>query len=104
MSDKTILQFFRTIHMNSYRLSLRIPYNLEESLANIAEASDQPISEIVRDALQQFVASKKRLKKNKPENCFEAFQKAGLIGCIKKAPNDLSTNKKYFKGFGESSQ
>jgi hypothetical protein len=27
---------------------------------------------------------------------------AGLIGCVKGAPKDLSTNKQYFAGFGKS--
>jgi hypothetical protein len=33
---------------------------------------------------------------------FELLDKAGLIGCIKDAPADLSTNPKYMEGFGKS--
>lgn len=32
----------------------------------------------------------------------ERWEKAGLIGCIKDAPPDLSTNPNYMEGFGES--
>jgi predicted DNA-binding antitoxin AbrB/MazE fold protein len=33
---------------------------------------------------------------------FELLDKAGLIGCVKDAPSDLSTNPKYLEGFGKS--
>jgi predicted DNA-binding antitoxin AbrB/MazE fold protein len=33
---------------------------------------------------------------------FELLDNAGLIGCIKGAPPDLSTNPKYMEGFGKS--
>jgi predicted DNA-binding antitoxin AbrB/MazE fold protein len=33
---------------------------------------------------------------------FEFLNKAGLIGCIKDAPSDLSTNPQYMEGFGKS--
>jgi hypothetical protein len=31
---------------------------------------------------------------------FERAEKAGLIGAVKGTPRDLSTNPKYFDGFG----
>jgi len=31
---------------------------------------------------------------------FESMSKAGLIGCVKDAPSDLSTNPRYMEGFG----
>jgi hypothetical protein len=34
------------------------------------------------------------------ETLFDAFDKAGLIGCIKGAPSDLSTNPRHMEGFG----
>jgi predicted DNA-binding antitoxin AbrB/MazE fold protein len=35
---------------------------------------------------------------------FELLDEAGLIGCIKDAPPDLSTNPKYMDGFGQSAK
>jgi predicted DNA-binding antitoxin AbrB/MazE fold protein len=32
----------------------------------------------------------------------ELMQRAGLVGCIKDAPPDLSTNPKYMEDFGKS--
>jgi predicted DNA-binding antitoxin AbrB/MazE fold protein len=33
---------------------------------------------------------------------FELLDEAGLIGCIKDGPTDLSTNPKHMEGFGKS--
>ena len=33
---------------------------------------------------------------------FDVFNEAGLIGCVKNAPADLSTNPKHMEGFGGS--
>lgn len=33
---------------------------------------------------------------------YQLLHQAGLIGCIKDAPSDLSTNPKYMEGFGKS--
>ena len=35
---------------------------------------------------------------------FDAFDAAGLIGCVKDAPPDLSSNPKYLAGFGSSGE
>jgi predicted DNA-binding antitoxin AbrB/MazE fold protein len=36
------------------------------------------------------------------ESFFDAASRLGFIGCIKGTPRDLSTNKKYMKGFGSN--
>ena len=33
-------------------------------------------------------------------NCYDLAQKAGMIGALKNAPADLSTNPEHFQGFG----
>jgi hypothetical protein len=30
----------------------------------------------------------------------DAFEELGIVGCVKDAPPDLSTNEAYFEGFG----
>lgn len=35
-------------------------------------------------------------------NCYELAEKAGLIGALRDAPPDLSTNPVHFQGFGSS--
>lgn len=41
---------------------------------------------------------------SEPLSFYDVFERAGLIGCIKDAPLDLSTNPKYLEGFGDSGQ
>ena len=41
------------------------------------------------------------MKKQIP-NCYDLALQSGIIGMIKDGPSDLSTNPKYFAGFGES--
>ncbi|TWT73845.1 hypothetical protein Pla123a_37390 [Posidoniimonas polymericola] len=38
------------------------------------------------------------------QNALEAFERLGLVGCIKDGPNDLSTNPKHMEGFGRDGQ
>ena len=33
--------------------------------------------------------------------CYDLAQKAGMIGALKDAPTDLSTNPDHFQGFGQ---
>jgi hypothetical protein len=46
--------------------------------------------------------SKSRPEKDTSRSAYELAVAAGLVGCIKGAPKDLSTNKQYFAGFGKS--
>jgi hypothetical protein len=36
----------------------------------------------------------------KPVSCLELARSHNLVGCIKNAPQDLSTNKGYMEGYG----
>jgi predicted DNA-binding antitoxin AbrB/MazE fold protein len=36
------------------------------------------------------------------ESFYDAASRLGFIGCVKGAPSDLSTNKKYLEGFGSN--
>jgi len=51
-------------------------------------------SDVVRKALE------KHLSNNDEPIAFDRASEAGLIGCVRSGRKDLSTNKKYFKGFG----
>jgi len=54
-------------------------------------------SQVVREALEQYLSTN-----HKEQTTYDLLQEAGLIGCVRGAPKDLSTNKRYFKGFGKS--
>ncbi len=37
---------------------------------------------------------------NQSESCYDIALRTGIIGLVEDAPRDLSTNPKYFEGFG----
>ena len=50
----------------------------------------------MRQALEEFLS-----KHREEKTAYDLALEAGLIGCAPGAPKDLSTNKRYFKGFGK---
>jgi predicted DNA-binding protein len=83
--------------MASQRFTVRIPSGLSQRLRVCAQSQGQTESEVIREALERHLQ-----KQRKGASAYDVFKAAGLIGCVKGLPKDLSINKKYFKGFGES--
>ena len=83
--------------MASQRISVRIPRRIAQRLKERSRQTGTRESEVVREALEKHLADQ-----GKEQSAYDVAQKAGLIGCIRGAPKDLSTNKRYFKGFGKS--
>jgi predicted transcriptional regulator len=83
--------------MLSRRYTVRIPRDLSQRLRVCAQSRGQSESEVIREALEHHLP-----RRRKSVSAYDVFKAAGLIGCAKGLPKDLSTNKKYFKGFGES--
>jgi hypothetical protein len=81
--------------MKTYRLSARIDEETRQKLERRARAEVKDESAIVRDALNAYLTEA-------PESAYDAFQRVGGIGIAKGLPRDLSTNRKYFEGFGHS--
>ena len=81
--------------MSSRRLSIRLSQELEKQLASIVRTTGQTESEVVRAALQDYYE-----KHAAKPSAYDLFKAAGLIGCAKNLPADLSTNPKYMEGFG----
>jgi hypothetical protein len=54
-------------------------------------------SDLVRDAVAVKLAAEESFL-----TAYEHAKKAGLIGAVKGTVRDLSTNRKYFDGFGGS--
>jgi len=80
----------------SRRLSVRIEPGLQSSLRERAVLAEKSESVIVREALETYLAAV-------PEevSAYDLALQAGVIGCAKAGPRDLSANPKHFKGFGE---
>ena len=87
--------------MGSGRLTIRIPETLGQRLRHRSRLRGQPESALVREALETYLG-----QAGEARPAYELAEEAGLIGCIGKArkspPKDLSTNPRYFEGFGKS--
>jgi len=83
-------------NMASQRISVRVPGGIARRLKERSRATGARESQVVREALELYLS-----KKHSEQTTFDLLREAGLIGCVNGAPRDLSTNKKYFKGFGE---
>jgi len=85
--------------MASRRISVRVPRGIARRLKERSRATGTRQSEVVRQALEKYLP-----ENGTEQTAYDLAKKVGLIGCIRGAPKDLSTNKKYFKGFGKSKQ
>jgi len=56
----------------------------------------QSESEVVREALETYLAST-----TGERSAYELAEQAGLIGSVRRAPRNLSTNRRYFEGLGK---
>ena len=83
--------------MSSHRITIRIPDSLVKRLKRQAGMKRKPESALVREALENYLEEAPAAR-----SAYELARDAGLIGCVRGAPSDLSTNRKHFKGFGES--
>ena len=80
--------------MFSKRISVRISERLCERLAAEAAATGRRESDLVREALAEYLASRDR-----GESAYEVAKRLKLLGCARDALPDLSTNPDHFEGF-----
>lgn len=83
--------------MRKGRITVRVPEVLEAKLRGRARLKGRPESELVREALETYLGQGGEFRP-----AYELAEDAGLIGCVRRAPKDLSTNPKHFEGFGKS--
>lgn len=81
--------------MGSNRITVRIPETLTARLRDHSRAKGTSESKLVREALENYLG-----KHSAGRSAYELAEAAGLIGFVSDAPPDLSTNSRYFKGFG----
>jgi predicted DNA-binding protein len=84
--------------MASHRITIRIPETLEQRLRSRSRIKGQTESDLVREALENYLGHS-----SKERSAYELAREAGLIGSVKRAPKDLSSNRRHFEGFGEPS-
>jgi hypothetical protein len=83
--------------MKDYRITVRFPADLRRRLKQAANTSGTRASDLVRGAVERQLAAE-----NHAVTAYERAEKAGLIGAVRGASRDLSTNPKHFEGFGGS--
>jgi hypothetical protein len=81
------------------RLSVRIAPAIRQQLSKEASRINKSESDIVREALEEFL-SKLRSPSTK-RSCYDVASELGVIGAVKDAPQDLSTNRRYFRRFAK---
>jgi Arc/MetJ-type ribon-helix-helix transcriptional regulator len=76
-------------------ISLKLPENLDMKLGRIARQRKQSKSEIVREALEQFLNGGRR------SGAVTVAELAGDLLGSAEGPSDLATNPKYMEGYGK---
>ena len=83
--------------MSSPRITIRISESLVERLKKHAGIRRRSESALVREALESYLG-----EASTPGSAYHLASEAGLIGCVRRGPSDLSTNRKYLEGFGKT--
>ena len=81
--------------MKDSRISVRLPAGLRRKLKTVAHRNRIRESDFVRGAVERQLAME--------EDALTAYEhaiRARLIGATRRAKRDLSTNPRYFEGFG----
>ena len=81
--------------MAAHRFTVRVPRNLGLLLRERSRAKGHTISKLVRGALQTDLGRERR-----QYSAYALAEEAGLIGCVRGAPKNLSTNLRHFETMG----
>ena len=81
--------------MAPQRLTVRVPATLEARIHDRVRMKGQSPSELVRAALESYLGDR-----SSAGSAYDLAKAAGVIGCVRRAPKDLSTNSRHFEGFG----
>ena len=83
--------------MKDQRITVRFSPEMRRRLQAVARRVGRGESDLVRDAVERQLAAEEN-----PITAYDLAKRAGLIGAAKGKVRDLSTNPKYFDGFGGS--
>jgi predicted DNA-binding protein len=83
--------------MKDDRITVRFPAELRRRLKAAARRTGTRESDLVRGAVERQLAAD-----DDTLTAYDHAKKAGLIGAVRGASRDLSTNPEHFEGFGTS--
>lgn len=72
----------------------------KERLARLADQTGKPWDVVLGEALARYPHD--QTSNGAGESFYDAAMRMGLIGCVSGGPADLSVNRQYMEGFGES--
>lgn len=78
-------------------LTVKIPAQLERELRLLSAREHRPRSEVVRQAIQEYISS--RAPTLAPASALELA--GDLVGCFTGGPADLASNPRHLDGFGQ---
>jgi Arc/MetJ-type ribon-helix-helix transcriptional regulator len=76
-------------------LSLKLPEQLDRKLSAVVKRRRARKSDVVREALERYMEESHEIRKGS----FLDLAR-DLVGCVKDAPADLSSNPKHLDGYG----
>lgn len=82
--------------MSTQRITVRVSESLVKRLKQQAGMKRRSESAVVREALENYLA-----EAPVSASAYDLAKAAGLIGCLRGAPADLSVNRKHLEGFGK---
>jgi hypothetical protein len=81
--------------------SIELTLDQKRQIAETAERAGRPWPEVLSAALLSYRPPRVENGNGQRQRSFyDALNEAGMIGMVKDAPPDLSTNPKYMEGFG----
>ena len=83
--------------MASLRITVRVPKALGALLRHCSRAQGRTPSDLVRVALKAYLVGR-----DSRRSAYTLAEEAGLIGCVRRAPKDLSTNLCHFEAIGKN--
>ena len=82
--------------------SIHLDAERRRKLEQIAELNGKSASELVRDAIDHYLAEHVQSEPKHGDTLYDIAKSTGAIGLLKGGPTDVSTNPKYLKGFGQN--
>jgi hypothetical protein len=80
--------------------SIHLTSEQQETLTRLAAQSGKPWEEVLGKALASIEQQTRAANGTPTETVQAAMIRLGLLGCVRDAPADLSTNPQYMQGFG----
>jgi len=81
--------------METGRVTVRLDAEMRRRLEMFSDLRAKTPSDVVREALSSYLPSGAL-----DRSCYDLARDQGLVGAVRNAPRDLSTNRKHLQGFG----